>query len=142
MANSLREMGRCRLRTWLPASGAGTGMDLIRGDDAGQQRNQYVALVRGKRLEDSRFGGPADRKQVLPQLRSALRKSQQACATVLSVHAAIDESGFLKKIDDLAGARTVDAEPRGKAVLIDIWMEVQVSKHGILQRRKARFGER
>ena len=45
-------------------------------------------------------------------------------------------------IDKLAGAPAFDAKLRGKPVLVDARMHVQIGENGILERRQARVGER
>jgi hypothetical protein len=99
-------------------AGAGAGIGRVLLDDADQQIEQKLALLRGQRIKNARVGGCILAAKPVKHPIALWREPQNPGAPVGTVHAPLDKTPFTKLLDQQADMGSFDAEPGGKAVLI------------------------
>ena len=102
----------------LAPAGAGAGMSRVLPDDADQQIEQKLALLRSQRIENARVGGRILAAKPVKHPIALWREPQNPGAPVGAVHAPLEETPLAKLLDQQADMGSFDAEPGGKAVLI------------------------
>src|SRR5262249_50109380 len=122
---------------WLAfaASGARARKNPIAFDEANKQIEQKLALRWLQHRQHALPTGESFRAYAVMQPLAIWREIKKADASVGAVDLPGKETIQLKSIDQQARAVAIDAEPFGKAALIDAGLLVDIAQHGEFERR-------
>jgi hypothetical protein len=87
------------MRPAFPSSGAGTGIDFVRNDDANELIEKNFSLGRCKRREHAILPGPRCRLQALIEFCACRCETQLPRATIIAIDAALDEPRHDQLVD-------------------------------------------
>jgi hypothetical protein len=107
-------------------------MHFIGFDHAGEQVDQLALLLQCERRQDACLSGEQLGAQISPQLLTARRCAQFACAPVVAVDAPIDQAPGFQFFDNLPHVRPIDAHQPRELALIDARKIVETGKRCIL----------
>jgi hypothetical protein len=110
------------------------GIAFIAFDDAYQEIEKELAFPGSERCQDSFLGGQGRRPQLPTQALAGARSAKQSCPAVIRVHATLDQTRRFEPVNHLAGARGVDAKPRGQPALVEAWQINDCRKDRIFAR--------
>jgi hypothetical protein len=103
-------------------------------DDAHKLLDKHGSLSPAQRRKNVILCSLAQRPRALAQFHSTPGQTEQARTTIFATDTALDEAGRHKLVHKLAGAGSVDANPRCETNLINVRLLMKVTENGGLQR--------
>src|SRR5437764_1305154 len=116
----------------------------VRRDDARQKIEEQLSFGRRKRRQNPSLRGKVPLARPRKQALAFTSQMQQACAAILAVDLADEQTFGCQTIDKYAHAVSVDAEPGSQTVLINARLAIlpaEASQRAVFDRRQVDLGD-